>query len=127
MHKIFRCLIVAICVLAPPAYAQTQPWPAKSIRLVVNFAAGGSTDVIARAMAQKLGETLGQTVIVDNRVGAGGNVGLEIVARSAPDGYTLLHTSDGAVQWHYFKRSKGAPAEVSCVPRYEVQSTIDVA
>jgi tripartite-type tricarboxylate transporter receptor subunit TctC len=98
MHNIFRCLIAgAVCLLAPPAYAQTPPWPAKSIRLVVNFAAGGSTDVIARAMAQKLGEALRQTVIVDNRVGAGGNVGLEIVARAAPDGYTLLHSSDGTV------------------------------
>ena len=98
MRAIFRCLIVgAACLLARSAYAQTQTWPAKSIRLVVNFAAGGSTDVIARAMAQKLGEALKHTVIVDNRVGAGGNVGLEIVARSAPDGYTLLHTSDGAI------------------------------
>ena len=100
MHAIFNSLICAAFVAAlgvSPVYAQAPVWPAKSIRLVVNFVAGGSTDVIARAMAQKLGEALGQTVIVDNRVGAGGNVGLEIVARSAPDGYTLLHSSDGTI------------------------------
>ena len=87
------------------AQAQAPAWPAKSIRLIVNFAAGGSTDVIARSMAQKLGETLGQTIIVDNRVGAAGNIGLELVAKSAPDGYTLLHSSDGPIliNPHLFK------------------------
>jgi len=70
-----------------------QAWPAKPLRLVVNAAAGGSTDVIARSMSSPLSETLGQTIVVDNRVGASGNIGLEAVAKSAPDGYTLLHAS----------------------------------
>jgi tripartite-type tricarboxylate transporter receptor subunit TctC len=65
--------------------------------MVVNFAAGGSTDVIARAMSSRLTETLGQQIVVDNRVGVGGNIGLEAVAKAAPDGYTLLHSSDGTI------------------------------
>jgi tripartite-type tricarboxylate transporter receptor subunit TctC len=65
--------------------------------MVVNFAAGGSTDVIARAMSSRLSEALGQQIVVDNRVGAGGNIGLETVAKSAPDGHTLLHSSDGTI------------------------------
>jgi tripartite-type tricarboxylate transporter receptor subunit TctC len=81
--------------LVPLAHAQT--WPAKPVRVIVNFAAGGSTDVIARSMAPKLGETLGQQVVVENRVGAGGNIGMEYVARSPADGYTLLHSSDGTI------------------------------
>ena len=97
MSSVTRCLVgVAFAlVFLPPA--QAQAWPAKPVRLIVNFAAGGSTDVIARSMAQKLGETLGQPVIVDNRVGAAGNIGLDMVARAAPDGYTLLHSSDGPI------------------------------
>jgi len=72
-----------------PAAAQEQ-WPTKPVRLVVPFAPGGSTDVIARMMAQKLTELWGQTVVVDNRAGAGGNLGADIVAKSPADGYTLL-------------------------------------
>ena len=95
MHPFTRYLFVAPFAFASLACAQA--WPAKPIKLIVNFAAGGSTDVIARSMSSPLSETLGQQVVVENRVGAGGNIGLEAVAKSAPDGYTLLHSSDGAV------------------------------
>lgn len=105
MQALIRCVIAVACAFASAPPAWSQAWPSKSIRLVVNFAAGGSTDVTARAMAQKLAETLRQPVIVDNRVGAGGNIGMELVARSAPDGYTLLHSSDGPIliNPHLFK------------------------
>ncbi|MEI6319461.1 MAG: tripartite tricarboxylate transporter substrate binding protein [Pseudomonadota bacterium] len=73
----------------PTAMAQ-QAWPAKPLRLVVGFAPGGNVDITARTLSPVLSEQLGQPILVENRAGAGGNVGAEVVARSAPDGYTLL-------------------------------------
>ena len=79
------------------ASAQPQNWPAKPIRLVVPYPPGGSSDIIARAIAQPLSEAFGQSVIVDNKAGANGNLGADFVAKSAPDGYTLLLCDTGAL------------------------------
>ncbi len=93
MFKTYRSaalrLTAASCVLACVSVFAQATYPAKPIRLVVPFPAGGSVDVTSRALAQKLSIQLGQQVVVDNRPGAGGNIGMDAVAKSAPDGYTL--------------------------------------
>ena len=81
---------LAAAMLCAPLVVMAQAWPAKSIRLVVPYPPGGSTDLLARTIGVKVGEALGQQIIVDNRAGAGGMLGSDIVARSAPDGYTIL-------------------------------------
>ncbi|HYC46744.1 MAG TPA: tripartite tricarboxylate transporter substrate binding protein [Burkholderiales bacterium] len=86
---------VAAVVVASAAHAQT--YPAKPIRLVVGFPAGGPTDIVSRTLAPKLTEALGQAVVVDNRAGAGGVIATEQVAKSPPDGYTLLMGTIGGI------------------------------
>jgi tripartite-type tricarboxylate transporter receptor subunit TctC len=84
--------------IAVPVSAQTTaPWPTKPVRVIVSFPPGGAADQIARIVAQPLQEALGQPVVVENRAGAGGNIGADAVAKSPPDGYTLLMSSGGTV------------------------------
>ena len=88
--KKFWCAVAAFAVSLAPAIAAAQPWPSKPLKLVVPFTAGGSTDTVARLMADKLTTRLGQPVIVENKAGAGGAIGSDFVAKSSADGYTLL-------------------------------------
>lgn len=92
-----RALIALACACAAsavsPAWADT--WPSRPLRMVVPFPAGSSPDLIARILTEKLAATLGQPVVVENRPGAGGNIGTGMVAKAAPDGYTLLFTING--------------------------------
>jgi tripartite-type tricarboxylate transporter receptor subunit TctC len=83
-------LVLIAAAVGIPDGASAQSYPTKVVRIVVPFAAGGSTDLIGRTIAQKLQESLGQSVVVENRGGVAGNIGTDLVAKSAPDGYTLL-------------------------------------
>ena len=85
-----RRALLALAFLGLAAGAHAQDYPSKPIRLVIPYAPGGATDILGRSIAQKLGELLGQPVIVENKGGAGGNIGADLVAKAAPDGYTLL-------------------------------------
>ncbi len=89
------CLIVVAAAVAMPAVAQN--YPVRPVRIVVPFAPGGATDIVTRIVAQRLADSWGQTVVVDNRAGAGGNIGADIVAKAAGDGYTILMTSGSIV------------------------------
>ena len=87
--------LICVAALAACAHVQAQEWPAKPVRLIVPFGAGGTTDILSRVLGERLAERLGQQVIIDNRPGAGGNIAAELTARSAPDGYTIFLGSMG--------------------------------
>ena len=80
----------AIAALVDPSWAAAQSWPARPVTMVVPFPAGGAPDIVARFLAEALGDKLGQRFVVENRTGASGNIGALTVARAAPDGYTLM-------------------------------------
>ena len=86
----FRRLLILTGLALSVATVQAQQFPSKPVRIINPFAPGGATDIIARQMAQKLTEAWGQAVVVENRAGASGAIGVEMVAKSPPDGYTLL-------------------------------------
>jgi tripartite-type tricarboxylate transporter receptor subunit TctC len=107
-------LVLFVCaLLAAPAALAQQPWPQKPIRYVVPFPAGGIADIFARIIGARLAARWGQPVLVENRAGAGGNIGAEVVAKSAPDGYTLLMGSIGtqAVNVSLFRSMPYDPAK----------------
>jgi tripartite-type tricarboxylate transporter receptor subunit TctC len=98
--KRVRCVAffcTSLCVATLPLHALAQTYPAKPIRMVVGFPAGGPTDIVSRTIAPRMSEPLGQQVLVDNRGGAGGVIATEQVAKAAPDGYTLLMGTIGGI------------------------------
>ena len=99
-------LLAGAAALLPAAGFAQGAWPARPVRIVVPFNAGGTTDILARAVAQELSRTLGQSFVVENKAGAGGNIGADLVAKSANDGYTLLMGTVGTHainKWLYAK------------------------
>ena len=90
-------VLLAAALLALPAFAQSPAYPAKPIKLVVPFSPGGASDLTARTLAQKMGESMGQSIVVDNKPGANGSLGIDAVAKSQPDGYTILLTDRGSL------------------------------
>jgi tripartite-type tricarboxylate transporter receptor subunit TctC len=89
--------LAAVAALPLPSFAQAGDYPSRPVKVVVAFTAGGTTDILARAVSQKLSERFNQPFIIDNKPGAGGNLGTELTARSAPDGYTLIVDSVGPI------------------------------
>ena len=99
-------LIAAAITMCAATLAGAQNYPAKAVRIIVPFAPGGATDIVTRIVAQKLTESWGQTVVVDNRAGAGGNIGADLAAKAVPDGYTLFMPSGSVMtaNQHIYKK-----------------------
>lgn len=110
--------LAALALLASALHAHAEAsWPTRTITLVVPGAAGGSTDIPARLLAQKLGQRLGQPVIVDNKPGAGGSLGASLVARAQPDGYTVLVGNSGsnAINYTAYKKLSYQPGDFAAL------------
>src|SRR5262245_61789061 len=117
-------LLVALALALAAPYTHGQAFPAKPIRLVVGFAPGGAADFVARAMADPLARALGQPIIVDNRPGAGSSIAAQIVAKAAPDGYTMLIASPSAISVYPVLNAKaGYRPETDLVPISKVSAS----
>ncbi|MBK8321332.1 MAG: tripartite tricarboxylate transporter substrate binding protein [Betaproteobacteria bacterium] len=127
----FAILLPTLAVLAaaaaPAVHAQAPAWPAKTVKIVVAFTAGGTTDIMARTVAQRLSERYKQSFVIENKPGAGGNIGTELVAKSAPDGYTFIMNSVGpiAVNPSLFKKLPHDPIN-DLVPVVQVSDVPNV-
>src|SRR5439155_11248342 len=106
-----RLALVALFLTGSAPAALAQTYPSQNINMIVPFAAGGIADVVGRLVGQKTGERLGRTVVVENRGGAGGNLGARAVAQAAPDGYTLLATTSAIAVNDSASRNKGYATE----------------
>uniref|UniRef100_UPI0035A080D6 Bug family tripartite tricarboxylate transporter substrate binding protein n=1 Tax=Achromobacter insuavis TaxID=1287735 RepID=UPI0035A080D6 len=117
-----RLAAACLALAAGPTLAQTANWPTHAITLVVPFAAGGGGDTLARLVAEPLARELGQSIIVENRPGAGGNIGTSIAARANPDGYTLSYGTNGTQATnHWLYKSPGyAPGDFEPISRFTV-------
>jgi tripartite-type tricarboxylate transporter receptor subunit TctC len=109
VHLLRRLSLIAVSVLALTGVAAAQNYPDRVVRLINPFPPGGSVDITGRILAQKLSENLGHQVIVENHAGAGGNTGSDLVAKSEPDGYTLLFTAPGPLVTNEALYTKGLP------------------
>lgn len=111
--KIFHVVAVAGLVLSATGVYADAAYPSKPVRLIIPFAPGGATDVVGRALGQRLSVKWGQQVIVENRAGAGGNIGADVVAKSAPDGYTILLASPAeiTINSHLYPKMPFDPAK----------------
>lgn len=112
LMRAFASFVLA-CGLAAPAVLMAQGFPTKAVRIIVPQPPGGASDALARIVGQKLAETWGQPVVIENRAGAGGNLGMEMVAQAAPDGYTLLMSYVGtqAINGALYKKLPFDPAK----------------
>ena len=120
----FRSLFFAAALVAAFS-VHAQSWPQKALRIVVPYPPGGSTDVAARAVGDKLAVAFGQSVVIENRAGGGGNIGVEAVVRSAPDGYTLLVVPDQiASNPHVYKMSYDAQKDLAAVIQLSRQPVV---
>ncbi len=97
MKRFMSGIAISVLLAVLPGLAAAQAWPTKPVKIIVPFAAGGTTDVVARLLGQKLGDAWGTSVIIEDRAGAGGNIGADAAAHSPPDGYTLFMTSGSIV------------------------------
>ena len=106
MKKLIQKPLIAAAALLAACIAQAQSFPTKPVRMIIPNATGGPSDLVGRVLAQKLSEAWGQSVVVDNRVGAGGNIGVDAVAKAAPDGYTILVTNSAPIVVNQFLYAK---------------------